>query len=465
MIAAAAPVPPARRRHGLSQRLGTWLPTRRSALLLALTAPVWLFSGTTAGLVAALLVSCTALLMLVADALFIPGARMVQVRRELPGTLGLGDTAKVTYRLQSAWPRPLAVELNDLLPAGLQWRAPLPADAPWRVGSLRLPPQGEATLARELTGRERGQHALGDVVLRLRGPLGLVQRTLRASLTARVAVVPSISSVRRHRLLAVQHRLREAGIRTIRRRGEGSSFANLREYVEGDDPRHIDWKACARRGKLITREYSVEQGQSVVIAVDAGRMMTQLSDGVSRFEHALAAAMVLADVATRSGDHVGLLVFNDALRAFVPPAKGMLALHRIRDALVPLEANLTEPDYAGAFRALAARHRRRSLIVLFTDVVDVRASRAVIAHTARSAARHLPLVVALKNDALVAAALPHGDGARLFESAAAEELLLERDEALTAMRRAGVSVLDVSPRVMTAAVVNRYLAIKARALL
>jgi uncharacterized protein (DUF58 family) len=301
-------------------------------------------------------------------------------------------------------------------------------------------------------------------VVRVQGPLGLAARTLEYSPGGRIAIVPSIAGVRRYRLLALQHRLREAGIRTIRRRGEGTSFAWLREYVEGDDPRRMDWKASARRGKLITREFTVEQGQTVVIAIDAGRLMTQLSGEVSRFEHALASATVLADVATRSGDHVALLVFNDEVRAFVPAAKGALALRRVREAMVPLTANMTEPDYAGAFRTLAARHRKRSLIVLFTDVVDARASRAVIAHTVRSAARHLPLVVALQNDALVAAAVPaEPDATALFESAAAEELLQAREEALARMRRSGVSVLDVAPRVMTAAVVNRYLAIKARA--
>jgi uncharacterized protein (DUF58 family) len=304
-------------------------------------------------------------------------------------------------------------------------------------------------------------------VLRVRGVLGLVQRSLEYALDATLAVVPSIAGVRRYRLLAIQHRLREAGIRAIRRRGEGASFASLREYVEGDDPRRMDWKATGRRGKLITREYSIEQGQTIVIAIDAGRMMTQLAGDVSRFEHALASATVLADVATRSGDHVALLVFNDEVRAFVPPARGGLALRRIRDAMVPLEPGMAEPDYAGAFRTLAARHRKRSLIVLFTDVIDPRASRALIAHTIRSTARHLPLVVALQNDELVAAAVPHpqDDDRSMFENAAAEELLLEREEALARMRQAGVSVLDVSPRMMTTAVINRYLAIKARALL
>jgi uncharacterized protein (DUF58 family) len=128
-----------------------------------------------------------------------------------------------------------------------------------------------------------------------------------------------------------------------------------------------------------------------------------------------------------------------------------------------VRATLTEPDYAAAFRFLATRQRRRSLIIFFTDVIDARASRALIAHVARSASRHLVVVVALRNDALDAAATPGSvQSESLYETAAAEELIAARAEALERMRASGVTVIDVSPAGLTAAVVNRYIEIKAR---
>jgi uncharacterized protein (DUF58 family) len=444
-----------------------YAPTRRWAAIVALAAPAWLISGSTLGTSIAFSITALVLLAGFVDALAIPGVAQLHVQRQLPDATGLGDAATARYRFRSLWPLRLDIEVHDALTPAIETdgRA-TSATAPWRIGRLILPPHRDDSITLGFHGRERGEHRLAPVVLRVRGPIGLAQRTLEYPLDDSISIVPSITGVRRYRLLALQHRLREAGIRTIRRRGDGTSFANLREYVEGDDPRRMDWKASARRGRLITREYAIEQGQTIVIAIDAGRMMTQLAGHTSRFEHALASATVLADVATRSGDHVALIVFNDEVRAFVPPARGAFALRRIRDAMVPLFATMAEPDYAGAFRTLAARHRKRSLIVLFTDVIDPRASRALIAHTVRSTTRHLPLVVALQNDQLVQAAIPRADeGDALFASAAAEELLLEREEALARMRRAGVSVLDVSPTVMTAAVINRYLAIKARAML
>jgi uncharacterized protein (DUF58 family) len=271
--------------------------------------------------------------------------------------------------------------------------------------------------------------------------------------------------VREVRLLALQHRLRDAGVRRVRRRGGGATFDALREYAPGDDPRRIDWKASARRDALVVREYAAEQGQTVMIAVDAGRLMTQLvSPGRSRFDAALDSAILLADVAAQEGDRVGLVVFDDAVRAFVPPAGGPAAVGRIRDALVGVQPVMLESDYAATFRALAQRHRRRSLVVLFTDVIDARASRALLAHVARGAARHLPLVVALRDDALDAAARPRAAATPLgvYETAAAEELLLAREDALARMRQTGVAVVDVPARVMAAAVVNRYLELKAR---
>ncbi|MEO7038904.1 MAG: DUF58 domain-containing protein [Candidatus Elarobacter sp.] len=428
------------------------LPTRRLVVIVLALSPLWLISALAAGIALALVG-----VAVIADILLLPAKWQLTAQRIVRSNVGLGDTERGEYRVGSTASRALRFTLFDALPRVIE--------SPEPRGAINIVSAGgETSLPFTFVARERGEWALGSVVLRIEGVLGLVQRSFRYEPTDSILVTPSLAGVRQLRLLAIQHRLRDAGIRSIRKRGDGSSFASLREYTVGDDPRHVDWKATARRQKLMTREYTVEQGQTVMIAVDAGRMMTQLASGVPRFEYALSAATLLASVAVQGGDQVGLLLFDDELRAFVPPARGDKAMRGIRQALIPARATMTEPDYATAFRTLATKHRKRSLIVLFTDVIDPRSSQAVIAHTVRSAMRHLLVVVALRNDELVSAAVPteHSTSSDLYASVAAEELLSARNEAIIRMRRAGVSVLDVSPKRLASAVVNYYLELKAR---
>ncbi|HZS58327.1 MAG TPA: DUF58 domain-containing protein [Gemmatimonadaceae bacterium] len=432
-------------------------PTRRLAAAVLLTSLLWLSPHNWLGLSPAVYVLTLLALGCLIDVTLMPGRRSLIVERLAPGAVGVTDPAPVVYRLLSRWPVKVRGTLYDALPRALTRREPDPLP-------FVLAPRTEATLPVTFVGRERGEFPLGPVVVRLQGPLDLIARTSRYKLTDRITVIPSVAALRRFELRSLPMRLREVGLRVLRRRGEGTAFAGLRDYAIGDDPRHIDWKATAHRRRLVSREYSLEQGQTVMILIDAGRLMTQLAGSLPRFEYALSAALVLANVVTRAGDHAGLLVFDDEVRSYIPPTRGTAALRLIRDALVPIQPTMVEPDYAAAFRTLSERLSRRSLLVLFTDVIDVRSSRSLLALTTRGARVHLPVVVALRNEALVAAAVPGGATTTdsLYESAAAEELLSARDEALERMRQAGVSVLDVKPQAMTAAVINRYLEIKGR---
>ena len=431
-------------------------PTRRFALLLGCSAPLWLLSAWPAGTAIAAAALLAVLIAKIVDSAMLPQSTDIDVRRTLDASVGVGDVAVGSYEITSHWRRALYVTLHDALPARSLSGA-MPYD------ERALAPRGAERIPIAVTGAMRGQARLGDIALRVRTPLGLSARTFRYPQDDEILVAPSLAGVKRFRWLAVHHRLATAGVRDVRRRGEGRSFARLRDYVVGDDPRHIDWKATARRGHTITREFTTEQSQTVFVLVDAGRSMTQLAGRFPRFEYALSTTLLLADVAIAAGDRVGALVFDDQLRALVPAQRGATALHAIRTALVPVQASLVEPDYASAFRTLAQRQRKRALIVLVTDVIDARAARLLLAHLTRGASRHLALVVALRNDALVDAATPAGTrAADLYTSAAAEELITERLTALQRMRDAGVVVLDVAPDTMAAAVVNQYLELKSR---
>ena len=430
-------------------RMAFWLSLASLAWLVPLPSP-WTYAGGIAAIAAVLGIA-------VWDVILLPSRDAIALTRTAPPQLGSGDEQVIEYRLTSAWPRDVHLLLADRIPASLGGGS---------VGThaLALPALGTTTVSTPIRGVRRGPAPLGTVAVRVHGALGLLDVIRDVSIAAQVDVVPSLSQVRRFRLLAVQRRLRDAGVRQIRRRGGGMSFDALREYVAGDDPRRIDWKATGRRGTTQVREYTVEQGQTVILALDSGRLMTQLAGDRTRFEYAINSCLVLADVALQGRDKIGLLVFDDEIRGWVPPSTGTVAMRAIRSTLAACDARLVEPDYALGFRTLAQRQRSRALVICLSDVIDARASRAVLSQTRHAALRHITVFLALRNDALVAAAQPAvaaGENAA-WRGAAAESLLDARAEALQRMRRAGVQVLDVAPQAMSAALVNRYLSIKAR---
>jgi uncharacterized protein (DUF58 family) len=442
----------------LIARVTSYVPTPRLAAWLAVAALVWLLPLPRGASIAAASVALLAVAFAAAyDVLQLPASASLDVRRDVPRQLGSGDEHEITYTIVSSWPRDVQGQLAERVPESL-------AGSGVTTHPLAVPALGTVTTHSPIRGLRRGPVDLGEAALRLHGPLGLIDTIRDLPLVDTVDVVPSLSQVKRFRLLAVQRRLRDAGVRQIRRRGGGLSFDALRGYVPGDDPRHIDWKATARRGVAHVREYTVEQGQTVILALDAGRLMTQMAGDRSRFEYAINACLVLADVAVQGKDKVGLLVFDDAIRGWVPPTSGTAAMRAIRRTLASCDARLVEPDYALAFRTLAQRQRSRALVICLSDVVDVRASRAVVTQTRHAALRHITVFLALRDDTLVATAQPAATQSETeaWRGAAAESLLDARSEALIRMRRTGVQVLDVPPQAMSAALVNRYLSIKAR---
>jgi uncharacterized protein (DUF58 family) len=428
------------------------LPSARWLALLAATAPLFFLSTA-----AALAVDAVLLLLLAVDALSIPGEGKLEVARRTPARISLGAQARIEVRLDNRAARRQRVRITDDLP-------PILAREGDDVQDVWLPARREERVPYTVRTVRRGDGAFGDLHLRIAGPLGFAWRQRRVPRADAVRVVPGVLEVKRYRLLGMRNRLREAGFRAVRQRGEGGSFESLREYVRGDDPRTVDWKASARHTKLIVRQFELERRQNVMICIDAGRLMTQKVGERERLDYALTAALLLADVAGVHDDAVGLLVFSDKVEQFIPPARKSLA--RLADTLGEVHARMVEPNYPAAFTYLARQVRRRSLLVLFTDVIDPLASSALVTQLSRAAERHLPLAVAIRNpDLEAAAALEPVDEAAVYRRAAAEELLQSRAAALAAMQRAGVLIADTRPGDAVPAAVNRYLDVKRRGML
>jgi uncharacterized protein (DUF58 family) len=436
------------------------LPSRRWFLMaaaLAGTAPlaVW-WPGMAGGF---LLLDLLWLLAFAIDAMRAEGPGRIEVRREAPIAFALGRPAAVRYRWRHRGAGRLTLLVRERLPEPLGG-----ADGP--VRRLLVPPGSGAEEQLVVGPVRRGTGTGGDLALRMLGPWGLAWRQSRLELPWTATVYPAAPGTSLRALPLQVARRREAGLRAIRRPGEGRLFEGLREWVPGDETRIIDWKATARRGKTIARQYEDERRQQVLVMIDAGRLLTAEVDGVARLEAVVVAALHLARAAVEHDDNIGLMVFADTVQRYVAPARGRRALRAVLEGLAAAEGRLVESDYPGAFRYLAAHNRKRALTVLFTDVIDRTASDALVAHAATLRPRHLPLAVTLRDPALEALATAQPSGvAAAFERAAAEELLGAREAALAEMRARGIMVLDVPPASASNAVVERYHQLKRRGML
>ncbi len=332
--------------------------------------------------------------------------------------------------------------------------------------AVRLPPRSRSTVHYQLSASRRGAFRMQQIYLRVASRLGLWQRYLSYQDDSELHVYPDMRQTREYALLARTDRLTLLGVRRQRRVGQDNEFERLRDYTPDDNYKHIEWRSTARRGKLTVRDFQVNQSQRVLLLIDCGRMMTNTAEGLSLLDYALNAALMLAYVALCKGDSVGLLCFADTVQRYVPPRGGMNQMNRLLHASFDRFPRLVESRYDQAFVYLNTRCRKRSLVILMTNIIDEVNSNQVGQYLKQLVGHHLPLAVLLRDHAIFdAAAVAPRDEASLYQAAAANEIVNWRHGVLTGLERQGVLSLDVFPEQMTAPLVNRYLEVKARHLL
>jgi len=274
-----------------------------------------------------------------------------------------------------------------------------------------------------------------------------------------VKVYPNFAEVTKYTLFATDNRLSQIGIKKHRRRGEGLSFHQLRDYRAGDALRQIDWKATARLQRLISREYQDERDQQVVFLIDCGRRMLAKDDALSHFDHALNAVLLLSYVALRQGDAVGFFAFAGPQR-FLPPRKGALTINTVLNNVYDLQPTTHASDYALAASELIKRLKKRSLVVLVTNLRDEDAEELRPAITLLRQ-RHLVVLASLQEAVLNQVAQQPVQGFDQALLLASTDIYLEqRRQAHQALKNFGVMMLDVEPAQLPVALVNRYLDIK-----
>lgn len=397
-------------------------------------------------------------LVMLVDLGSLPRQRDFTVRRELSRVASIQKSHRVTLTLSNQSSRRYLVWLRDDVPADFTAK---PEQA-----AIAMAPQSRAFLEYELFAQRRGAFAMKQVYLRVRSRFGVWQRLLTYDLPATINVYPDMKQLAEYAVLARTNRLAMLGVRRTRKVGQDNEFERLRDYSPDDNYKHIDWRATARRNRLTVKDYQVNQSQRIIFMLDCGRMMTNECQGISLLDHALNSMLMLSHVALRQGDSVGLICFSDEVHSYVPPRGGMGQMNQLIHASFDRFPKLVESRYDEAFLYLASRCKKRSLVVLVSNLIDEVNSHQLHQYLSSIVGRHLPLGVLLRDHSIFDAAdeeSPKAD--RLYQAAAASEMLIWRHQVLTDLQHKGVLCLDVFPEQMTAPLVNQYLEIKARHLL
>ena len=383
----------------------------------------------------------------------------VRIDRHFGGRFAVGAETDARIEIENHTPRDLQLVLKDEYPPQLQLFGS-------REARVAVEAQTSAAFIYSLKPPKRGQFSFGRIAVRYlsRWRLCWCQTTKGEPTT--VKVYPNMRRAREAELKALGTRSFVAARRKSQWRGEGREFESLRDYVRGDEMRHISWTATARRGKLVTRQYQMERDQTILIAMDAGRLMTGRLENETKLDLAVHAALALMSAAARAGDNAGLLVFGRRIKTFLPPKRGAEHLDAALEALHAVEPEMIEPSYSRAFEFVSANSQRRSLVVVLTDLVDEEGSRELLSSLKLLRPRHLPLVVTIADRDLKAVVRePPENETEVFTQSVAEEIMYQREAALRLVEAQGGLALDVTAAALVPKLLETYLRVKERGLL
>lgn len=405
--------------------------------------------------------------MIAIDIVMTPSPDALEVERLNDTRLSLGARNRITLLLANRSPRTLHLTLRDEFP--FQFPVAHGDDDVYHYAHEVKPINGTIQPydileihyhARPL---QRGDYDFGATNIRYRSVLKTFTRQVAYPTSASVKVYPNVLEIRKYDLMARKGLLYELGLRQSRIFGVGSEFERLREYNPDDEFRRINWKATARRGKPIAAEYETERSQYVVCVMDTGRLMRPPIGDLAKLDYAINTALLLSYVAQLKGDHIGLLTFADQVGAYLAPRRGKSQFYRMLETMYNIPFQPVEADYSRALGYLGIKNKRRSLIIVFTDLVTLDAARPLISSMAHLAKRHLPLCVTISDPNIVSLARQEPQTSpAIYQRAVAEMLLDERHYVLDTLNQSGVHTLDVPADKLTVSVINTYLELKGK---
>ena len=387
--------------------------------------------------------------------LFIANKNAIQCRRECPERFSNGDENEVVLHLTNSYPFPVLLEIIDEIPAIFQRRDLL--------FTLSMNKQADKVLKYNLRPVKRGVYNFENIQVFASTKLGLISRRFKTGTPCSVKTYPSYIYLKQYEIMASSNKLEQAGNKKIRRIGQMMEPDQIKDYVKGDDYRIINWKATARRNKLMINVFQEERAQNLYCVIDKGRTMQSAFNGMTLLDYSINASLAIAYVAMLKGDKTGLLTFERKFETFVPHSRSPIQMNHIQEALYHQQTTFMESDFLSLYQQMNKNVKNRGLLLIFTNFDSAAAMQRQLRYLSMMAKRHSVLVVFFENtelDSLVGRLPENKEEA--YETVIAEKLAYEKRLIIYKLRQHNILSLLTHPNELTVNVINKYLEIKAR---
>lgn len=383
---------------------------------------------------------------------------VVDVQRKIPHVLSLGDDNTIRLSVFNKSRIKLRIELVDELPEQFQVRN----------FSLQftLLPDALYKHTYELRPLTRGEYVFGKAHLLLKSALGLVRRRVSASLESNVPVYPSIIQMKKYELKTFARTATEYGVKKVRRIGHSYEFEHIKQYIRGDDYRSINWKATGRRAQLMVNQYEDEKSQQVYCIIDKSRVMHMPFHGLSLFDYAVNAALVISNIVLGKQDKAGLITFAEVTKALIKADRRKTQLRKIMETLYKEKEGAVEANYESMYMSVRNFVKGRSLLFLYTNFESSYALQRVLPQLRKLNDQHLLVVVFFENTEITKNTSYHVESFEdIYTQITAEHYTLTKVQMAQQLKQMGIFCILTRPENLTVATINKYLELKSRGMI
>lgn len=313
---------------------------------------------------------------------------------------------------------------------------------------------------------DRGRYVFGNLNVYCSSPLQIIKRKFVFQKDEMVPVYPSIIQMQQYDFLAISNRLSEIGLKKIRKIGHTQEFEQIKEYVQGDDIRTLNWKATAKQNRLMVNQYQDEKSQPVYSIIDTGRVMKMPFNDLKLLDYAINSSLAFSNVALKRNDKTGLIAFSKNIETYVPAVQKITHLNTILEKLYSISTDFTDADFGMLYGHVKRKLNHRSLLLFYTNFEHISALKRQLPYLLALSKKHVLVVIFFENSELEELIATDAENLQaIYHKTIAEKFALDKKLMQKELQNYGIQTILTKPEHLTVNTINKYLEIKARGLL